>query len=117
MRSTARACTRRWLRGVCRGTTPGQLNLNLPHTNLFFLPLAFLSPRQGLVVWAIASLLVFAWSTWASLRALRWRLPLVGWIALVVYLLAWGPAAAFSLTLQLSFLLDGPGDRFLARGA
>ena len=86
----------------------GQLNLNLPHTNLFFLPLAFLSPRQGLAVWAIASLLVFAWSTWASLRALRWRLPLVGWIALVVYLLAWGPAAAFSLTLQLSFLLMGP---------
>ncbi len=86
----------------------GQLNLNLPHTNLFFLPLAFLSPRQGLAVWAVASLLVFAWSTWASLRALRWRLPVVGWIALVVYLLAWGPAAAFSLTLQLSFLLMGP---------
>ena len=86
----------------------GQLNLNLPHTNLFFLPLAFLSPRQSLVVWAIASLLVFAWSTWASLRALHWRVPLVGWIALVVYLLAWGPAAAFSLTLQLSFLLMGP---------
>src|SRR5262249_7437088 len=86
----------------------GQLNLNLPHTNLFFLPLAFLSPHQGLVIWGVASLVVFAWSTWASLRALRWRLPVVGWLAFVVYLLAWGPAAAFSLTLQLSFLLMGP---------
>jgi hypothetical protein len=86
----------------------GQLNLNLPHTNLFFLPLAFLTRRQGLVVWGIASLVVFAWSTWASVRALKWRLPVVGWLALVVYLLAWGPAAAFSLTLQLSFLLMGP---------
>jgi hypothetical protein len=86
----------------------GQLNLNLPHTNLFFLPLAFLSVRQGLAVWVIASLVVFGWSTWASLRALRWRLPLIGWMALAVYLLAWGPAAAFSLTLQVSFLLMGP---------
>jgi hypothetical protein len=86
----------------------GQLNLNLPHTNLFFLPLAFLSPRQGLVGWAVASLVIFVWSTWASLRALRWRLPAVAWVALAVYLLAWGPAAAFSLTLQLSFLLMGP---------
>jgi hypothetical protein len=86
----------------------GQLNLNLPHTNLFFLPLAFLTQRQGLVVWGVGSLVVFAWSTWASVRALRWRLPAIGWLALVVYLLAWGPAAAFSLTLQLSFLLMGP---------
>jgi hypothetical protein len=86
----------------------GQLNLNLPHTNLFFLPLAALSPSHGLVVWAVASLVVFGWSTWASLRALRWRLPIVAWAALVVYLLAWGPAAAFSLTLQVSFLLMGP---------
>lgn len=86
----------------------GQLNLNLPHTNLFFLPLAFLSPRQALAAWAIASLAVFGWSTWASLGVLGWRLPPVGWLTLVVYLLAWGPAAAFSLTLQLSFLLMGP---------
>jgi hypothetical protein len=86
----------------------GQLNLNLPHTNLFFLPLALLTQRQGLLAWGVASLLVFAWSTSASLRALRWRLPAVAWVALVVYLLAWGPAAAFSLTLQLSFLLMGP---------
>ena len=82
--------------------------LELANPPIPLLPLAFLSPRQSLAVWTIASLLVFAWSTWASLRALRWRLPLVGWIALVVYLLAWGPAAAFSLTLQLSFLLMGP---------
>jgi glycosyl transferase family 87 len=56
----------------------------------------------------VASLLAFALSTIASLRALGWRLPLLGWLALVVFLLAWGPAAAFSLTFQLSFLLMAP---------
>ena len=86
----------------------GQLNLNLPHTNVFFLPLALLSPRAGFVVWVAASLFVFICSTWRSLRALAWRLPPLAWLALAVYLVAWGPAAAFSLTFQLSFLLMGP---------
>jgi hypothetical protein len=56
----------------------------------------------------VASVAIFAWSTAASVRAVKWRLPVLGWLALTVYLLSWGPAAAFSLTLQLSFLLMGP---------
>ena len=86
----------------------GQLNLNLPHTNLFMLPLALMPPQSALHLWVVASLFVFAWSSWASLRALRWRLPPLAWLALAVYLVAWGPAAAFSLTVQLCFLLMGP---------
>ncbi len=86
----------------------GQLNLNLPHTNLFMLPLALLSAETALHVWIVASLVVFGWSTWASVRALRWRLTPIAWLALAVYLIAWGPAAAFSLTAQLCFLLMGP---------
>jgi hypothetical protein len=51
---------------------------------------------------------VLAWCAWSSLRTLRWRLPALAWLALAVYLLAWGPAAAFSLTAQLSLILAGP---------
>jgi hypothetical protein len=86
----------------------GQLNLNLPHTNLFFLPLGLLSRSTALSVWVGASLLAFLWSTWHSVRALRWSLSPLGWLALVVYLVAWGPAAAFTLTIQLNFLLMLP---------
>jgi hypothetical protein len=86
----------------------GSLNLNLPHTNLLMLPLALLSASAALRVWIIASLAIFAWSTSAALRALRWRLPALAWLGLGVYLLAWGPAASFSLTIQLCFLLMGP---------
>jgi alpha-1,2-mannosyltransferase len=86
----------------------GQLNLNLPHTNLFMLPLALLPARTALHVWVLASLAVFGWSTWASVRALGWRLPPLSWLALGVYLVTWGPAASFSLTVQLCFLLMGP---------
>jgi Glycosyltransferase family 87 len=86
----------------------GQLNLNLPHTNLFMLPLALLPVGTALRVWVLASLAVLGWSTWASLGALGWRLPLLGWLGLGVYLVTWGPAASFSLTVQLCFLLMGP---------
>ena len=86
----------------------GQLNLNLPHTNLFFLPLGLLSRPTALAVWVGASLLAFLWSTWRSVRALGWSLAPIGWLALVVYLVAWGPAAAFTLTVQLNFLLMLP---------
>jgi hypothetical protein len=86
----------------------GQLNLNLPHTNLFFLPLGWLSHSAALGAWVAASLAGFAWSTWRSLRELRWRLHPLSWLALAVYLIAWGPAAAFTLTIQLSFLLMLP---------
>jgi hypothetical protein len=85
----------------------GQLNLNLPHTHLFLLPLARLSPQNALILWTATSALVFGWSTWRSLAALRWHLPVLAWLALAVYLLAWGPAAAVSLTAQLSLLLTG----------
>src|SRR6059058_4121438 len=44
----------------------GQLNLNLPHTNLLFLPLAFLTPRASLALWVGVSFVVFAWSSAAS---------------------------------------------------
>jgi hypothetical protein len=86
----------------------GQLNLNLPHTNLFFLPLGLLSRFTALWVWVGASLLAFLWSTFRSVRALHWPLSPLGWLALVVYLVAWGPAAAFTLTIQLNFLLMLP---------
>jgi alpha-1,2-mannosyltransferase len=86
----------------------GQLNLNLPHTHLFLLPLAGLAPRTALLTWTVASVFVVALCAWNSLRALRWRLPALAWLALAVYLLSWGPAAAFSLTAQLSLLLAGP---------
>jgi glycosyl transferase family 87 len=86
----------------------GQLNLNLPHTNLFFLPLGLLSRSAALSVWVGLSLMAFGWSTWRSVQALGWSLPPLGWLALVVYLVAWGPAAAFTLTIQLNFLLMLP---------
>ena len=90
------------------GPVTGPPNLNLPHTHLFLLPLVWMSTRAALRIWTMASFLVFAWAAWRSLRALNWRLPLLGWLTLAVYLLAWGPAAAFSLTAQVSLLLMGP---------
>jgi hypothetical protein len=86
----------------------GQLNLNLPHTHLFLMPLVRLTPGAALATWTATSVLVLAWCAWSSLRALRWRLPALAWLALAVYLLSWGPAAAFSLTAQLSLILAGP---------
>jgi Glycosyltransferase family 87 len=90
------------------GPVTGPPNLNLPHTHLFLLPLAWMSTRAALRIWTMASFLVFAWAAWRSLSVLNWRLPLLGWLTLAVYLLAWGPAAAFSLTAQVSLLLMGP---------
>ena len=86
----------------------GQLNLNLPHTHLILLPLVTLRPRTALAVWMIASLIVLVLCAWGVLHALRWRLPALLWLAIGVYLLSWGPAAAFSLTAQISLLLAGP---------
>ena len=55
-----------------------------------------------------ASLIVLVLCAWGVLHALRWRLPALLWLAIGVYLLSWGPAAAFSLTAQISLLLAGP---------
>jgi alpha-1,2-mannosyltransferase len=90
------------------GPVTGPPNLNLPHTHLFLLPLAGMPPRAALRIWTAASFVVFAWAAWRSIRTLEWRLPLLGWLTLAVHLLAWGPAAAFSLTAQVSLLLMGP---------
>ncbi len=86
----------------------GQLNLNLPHTHLLLLPLTGLTPGCALTVWFAASLAVFVLCARTVWRALRWQLPPLLWLAIVVYLLAWGATAAFSLTAQLSLLLAGP---------
>jgi alpha-1,2-mannosyltransferase len=86
----------------------GQLNLNLPHTHLLLLPLTYLTPGRALAVWFAASVAVFVMCAHTVWRALRWRLPPLMWLAIVVYLLAWGATAAFSLTAQLSLLLAGP---------
>jgi Glycosyltransferase family 87 len=83
-------------------------NLNLPHSHLFLLPVAFASPRTALRVWTMASFVVFLWVSWRSVCALHWRLPPLAWLTLGVYLLAWAPAAAFSLTAQVGLLLMGP---------
>jgi alpha-1,2-mannosyltransferase len=102
--SFLRARTRR----LATGPITGPPNLNLPHTHLFLLPLAWLPTRAALRVWTVASFVVFGWAASSSLLALNWRLPLLAWLTLAVYLLAWGPAAAFSLTAQVSLLLMGP---------
>jgi len=97
--------------GTKRGVTgpiTGPPNLNLPHTHVFLLPLVFVSPSAALRIWTFASFATFFWAGWHSVRALGWRMPLLAWLALAVYLLAWGPAAAFSLTAQVSLLLMGP---------
>jgi alpha-1,2-mannosyltransferase len=86
----------------------GQLNLNLPHTHLFILPLVALAPGPALAAWMVASLIVLLLCLWSMVSALEWRLPLLLWGAIGVYLLSWAPAAAVSLTAQLSFLLMGP---------
>jgi hypothetical protein len=90
------------------GPVTGPPNLNLPHTHLFLLPFAAISNRAALRVWTVASIAVFGLVSWRSLRALAWRLPPLAWLALAVFLMAWGPAAAFSLTAQVSLLLMGP---------
>jgi hypothetical protein len=97
------------LRGrTTRRFVTGPPNLNLPHSLVLLLPLARLPPRAALAVWLAASLVAAAWCAWATLRALRWRPPWLAGLAVVVYLMAWAPSAAFSLTAQVSFLLAWP---------
>lgn len=89
-------------------TSPDQtapLNLNLPHTMLFVWPLAHLSDRAALGVWLAGGLALGLWASLASVRALGWRLRLFPTLLAVVYLIAWAPSAAFTLTAQISFYL------------
>ncbi len=87
----------------------GPPNLNLPHTLVLLLPLASLSSNVALAIWIGASMLSLLASTRRSLRALQWgRMPWLVSLAIVVYLVAWAPAAAFTLTAQISLLLMWP---------
>ena len=95
----------RWRTG---GTGTAPLNLNLPHTNLLVRPLAALSDRQALIAWTFAGLALFVGTSVVSLRALDWRWRALPALSVLVYLLAWAPSAAFSLTAQVSFLLMLP---------
>ena len=84
------------------------LNLNLPHTMLLVWPLARLSDGAALAVWMAIGLALGAWASVASLRALGWRVRLLPALLLVLYLVAWAPSAAFTLTAQISFYIMAP---------
>jgi hypothetical protein len=96
------------LRSRTGGTGTAPLNLNLPHTNLLVWPLATLTDRHALLAWTSSGLALFVAASAMSLRALRWQWRWLPAISLLVYLLAWAPSAAFSLTAQVSFLLMLP---------
>lgn len=96
------------LRSRTGGTGTAPLNLNLPHTNLIIWPLAVLPDRVALVAWAAGGLALLAACSAAALVALGWRLRWLPTLVAVVYLLAWAPSAAFTLTAQVSFVLMLP---------
>lgn len=96
------------LRSRTGGTGTAPLNLNLPHTNLIVWPLAALPDRVAIVTWAAGGLALLVASSAAALGALGWRLRWLPTLAAVVYLLAWAPSAAFTLTAQVSFVLMLP---------
>lgn len=93
-------------------TTPklvtGPPNLNLPHTLVLLLPLAWLPASVALGIWMGVSALSLAVCTWRTVRLLGWRVPWLAALAIGVYLIAWAPAAAFTLTAQISLLLMWP---------
>jgi hypothetical protein len=114
------------LRSRTGGTGTSPLNLNLPHTNLIVWPLAVLPDRVALVTWVAAGLALLVASSAAAVRALGWRLRWLPTLGALVYLLAWAPSAAFTLTAQVSFVLMLPvtaawlahrRERFVAAGA
>ena len=92
-------------------TSPNQtapLNLNLPHTMLLVWPLAHLSDRTALGIWLGVGLALGAWASLVSVRALGWRLRLLPTLLVVLYLVAWAPSAAFTLTAQITFYVMAP---------
>ncbi len=90
------------------GPTTAVLNLNLPHTMLLLWPLAHLPDRVALAVWLCVGLVLGAGFSLASLRALGWRIRLLPTLIVVLYLLAWAPSAAFTMTAQISFFIMAP---------
>lgn len=96
------------LRSRTGGTGTAPLNLNLPHTNLIVWPLAALPDRVAIVTWVAGGLALLVASSAAALGALGWRLRWLPTLAAAVYLLAWAPSAAFTLTAQVSFVLMLP---------
>ncbi len=84
------------------------LNLNLPHTMLLLRPLAHLSDRAALGVWLGVGVLLGVWASVASVRALGWGSRLLPALLVVLYLTAWAPSAAFTLTAQISFYVMAP---------
>jgi hypothetical protein len=96
------------LRSRTGGTGTAPLNLNLPHTNLIVWPLAALPDRVAIVTWVAGGLALLLGASAAALGTLGWRLRWLPTLAAAVYLLAWAPSAAFTLTAQVSFVLMLP---------
>ena len=96
------------LRRVTTAYQTAPLNLNLPHTMLLVWPLAHLSDRTALCVWMAFGLVLGAWASLASVRALGWRIRLLPALLVILYLVAWAPSAAFTLTAQISFYVMAP---------
>jgi hypothetical protein len=96
------------LRIATRGYPTAPLNLNLPHTMLLVWPLARLSDAAALAVWLGVGLALGLAASVASVRALGWRLRLLPSLLVVLYLVAWAPSAAFTLTAQISFFVMAP---------
>ena len=84
------------------------LNLNLPHTMVLVWPLAYLSDRAALDVWLTVGLLLGLWASAASVRALGWRVHPLPALVVALYLVAWAPSAAFTLTAQITFYVMAP---------
>lgn len=98
-----------WRRSVTSSRlVTGAPNLNLPHTLVPLLPLAYVPSAVALAIWMAGSLAAGVWCLWATLRAVRWRPAWLTALAVGVYVLAWAPSAAFTLTAQLSFFVALP---------
>ncbi len=97
-----------YLRLAPSGPATAVLNLNLPHTMLLVWPLAHLPDRAALAVWLGVGLMLGAGVSLASLRALGWRIRLLPALIVILYLVAWAPSAAYTMTAQISFFIMAP---------
>lgn len=96
------------MRQTASGPATAPLNLNLPHTVLLVWPFARLDDRAALTAWTVVSLALLAGACTAGLRALSWRFRLLPTLLALGYLLSWAPAAALTLTAQISFFVMLP---------
>ena len=71
-------------------------------------PLARLTDRVALAVWVGVGLLLGVGASLASVRALGWRVRALPALIVVLYLVAWAPSAAFTMTAQISFFVMAP---------